>query len=125
MPTSDEQKKEQRAIGARLRELRDRLGITQEDAAQAISIPRTAITALEKGERAVAATELAAFARLYRSSAGWILGEATKQPAVGEALFRATKSLSEADQDQVLKFAEFLAQAGAPTISSPQNSSRP
>lgn len=116
MPTSEEQREQQRAIGARLRELRDRLGITQEDAAQAISIPRTAITALEKGDRAVTATELASFARLYRSTAGWILGEETTTPAVSEALFRATKDLSQADQDQVLKFAEFLAQAGAPTI---------
>lgn len=110
MPTSEEQREQQRAIGARLRELRDRLGITQEDAAQAISIPRTAITALEKGDRAVTAIELASFARLYRSTAGWILGEETTTPAVSEALFRATKDLSQADQDQVLKFAEFLAQ---------------
>jgi transcriptional regulator with XRE-family HTH domain len=116
MPSTDEQKEQQRAIGARLRELRERLGITQEDAAHALSIPRTAITALEKGERAVAATELAKFARLYRSSSSWILGEETAPIAVGEALFRATRDLSQADQDQVLKFAEFLAQAGAPSI---------
>ncbi|MGX1585897.1 helix-turn-helix domain-containing protein [Microbacterium sp. NPDC055502] len=123
MATSDEQKEQQRAIGARLRSLRDRLGITQEDAAQAVAVPRTAITALEKGERAVTATELATFAQLYRSSATWILGQEDNAPAVGEALFRATKDLSAADQDQVLRFAEFLAQAGAPSIPPPRRKS--
>lgn len=116
MAANDEQREQQRSIGARLRSLRDRLGITQEDAAGALSIPRTAITALEKGERAVTATELASFAKLYRSTANWILGEEDAEPAVGEALFRATKDLSAADQDQVLRFAEFLAQAGVPSI---------
>jgi len=116
MATSDEQREQQRDIGARLRSLRDGLGITQEDAAQALSIPRTAISALEKGERAVTATELSKFAQLYRTSSGRILGEEGSTPAVGEALFRATKDLSEADQSQVLRFAEFLAQAGSPAL---------
>lgn len=81
------------------------------------------ISALEKGERTVTATELSKFAQLYRTSSGRILGEVDSTPTVGEALFRATKDLSAADQSQVLRFAEFLAQAGSPALPSTKRNS--
>ncbi len=113
-PPADSKAEQQREIGARLREARETLGITQEDAAAALGIPRTSIVALEKGTRAVAATELSRMAALYRRPAAWILGDEDAPPAATVALFRATQSLSDADKEQVLRFAQFLATAGPP-----------
>jgi transcriptional regulator with XRE-family HTH domain len=114
VPPAGSKAAQQREIGARLREARETLGITQEDAASALGIPRTSITALEKGARAVAATELSRMATLYRRPVAWLLGDEDLAPAATSALFRATASLSDADKEQVLRFAQFLATAGAP-----------
>ncbi|MFJ8895199.1 helix-turn-helix domain-containing protein [Leifsonia sp. NPDC102414] len=108
------QKQEQKAIGARLRTLRESLGLTQEDAANGVNLQRTSIVAIEKGDRQVSATELAAFANLYRRPVAWILGQEEDFGSVSDALFRATRDLSAADKQQVLRFAEFLSQAGDP-----------
>lgn len=110
-----EEKAEMQAkIGARLKEARETLGITQEDAAAAVGIPRTAIVSMERGARNVSATELSTMASLYRRPVPWILGESTEAPTEGNALFRATASLSDTDKKQVLRFAQFLASAGSP-----------
>ncbi|TCK65832.1 helix-turn-helix domain-containing protein [Curtobacterium sp. PhB136] len=113
-PAAGSKAEQQREMGARLREARETLGITQEDAAVALGIPRTSITALEKGSRAVAATELTKMATLYRRPVAWLLGDEDPAPVATTALFRATASLSDADKEQVLRFAQFLATAGAP-----------
>ncbi|TGD36362.1 XRE family transcriptional regulator [Brevibacterium aurantiacum] len=104
----------QARLGARLKEARETLGITQEDAATAVGIPRTAIVSMERGTRNVSATELSVMASLYRRSVPWLLGEPSDAPVDGNALFRATASLSEADKKQVLRFAQFLSSAGTP-----------
>jgi transcriptional regulator with XRE-family HTH domain len=96
-------------IGARLKSARETLGITQEDAAAALSIQRTSVSAMEKGSRNVSATELARLASLYRRSVEWLLGTETAPATNATALFRATENLSENDQEQVLRFAQFLA----------------
>lgn len=113
-PANSSKAEQQQQIGARLREARETLGITQEDAAAALGIPRTSITALEKGTRAVAATELSQMAALYRRPVAWILGDEDPAPVATQALFRATAALSDADKEQVLRFAQFLATAGVP-----------
>lgn len=105
---------QQRGIGERLREARDTLGITQEDAASALRIPRTSIVSIEKGARNVTATELSAMSTLYRRSVPWILGQESSAIDKTTALFRATDALSETDKAQVLRFAQFLATAGSP-----------
>lgn len=114
VPPTGSKAEQQREIGARLREARETLGITQEDAASALEIPRTSITALEKGARAVAATELTRMAALYRRPVAWLVGDEDAPPAATAALFRATAALSDTDKEQVLRFAQFLATAGKP-----------
>lgn len=103
---------EQKVVGQRLREARDTLGLTQEDVAGALGIPRTSVIAMEAGKRNVTALELRRLARLYRRSIEWLIGEEASPAAAGSALYRATEDLSADDKEQVLRFAQFLAAAG-------------
>lgn len=112
-PVGDEV--EQRRLGERLREARNYLGLLQEDVAAVMRIPRASVSALETGKRRVSSLELRRLARLYRRPVGWFLGEDTEDPDFSTPLFRATASLSDADKEQVLRFAEFLAGAGRPS----------
>lgn len=105
---------EQAALGARLKEAREYIGLLQEDVATALGIPRTSVHALEAGKRKVTGLELRRLARLYRRPVGWLLGEEDLDLSDTEPLFRATAALSEVDRAQVLRFAEFLAAAGKP-----------
>ena len=105
---------EQAALGARLKESREYVGLLQEDVATALGIPRTSVHALEAGKRKVAGLELRRLARLYRRPVGWLLGEEEIELDDAEPLFRAAAALSESDREQVLRFAEFLAAAGKP-----------
>jgi transcriptional regulator with XRE-family HTH domain len=111
---------EHRLVGSRLREAREVLGLTQGEVAEALSIPRTSVIAMEAGKRKVTGLELRRLARLYRREVGWLLGDDNSVGAESEvALFRATAHLTDEDRQQVLRFAEFLASGG------PRRSTRP
>lgn len=53
-------------LGTRLKNARINCGITQEKAAEALGVPRTAIVQIESGNRSVSTFELAMLAELYR-----------------------------------------------------------
>ncbi len=53
------------ALGERLAEARKACGKTQQDAAEALGVARTSVTAIEKGQRRIQARELAQLAQLY------------------------------------------------------------
>lgn len=112
-----EPKVEQVEVAHRLRSARETLGLTQEDVASALGIPRTSVIAMEAGKRSVTALEIRRLARLYQREVAWLLGEGPETvnegSAENRALFRATANLSEEDKEQVLRFAQFLA-AGEP-----------
>lgn len=105
---------EQQAVGQRLRNARETLGLTQEDVAGALGIQRTSVIAIEAGKRNVSALELRRLGRLYRRDVSWILGEEPGPDVANDdgALYRATAELSAEDKEQVLRFAEFLAAKG-------------
>jgi transcriptional regulator with XRE-family HTH domain len=111
---------EQVALGGRLREAREYVGLLQEEVATALGVPRTSLSALEAGKRKVSGVELRRLARLYRRPVGWLLGEDDVDLDDVAPLFRATAQLSEQDKEQVLRFAEFLAGAGRPGADSGQ-----
>lgn len=100
---------EHQVVGARLREARLAVGLTQADTASALGISRPAVAALEKGTRKVSGLELRRLARLYQRSVGWLLGDDTEPAATDAVLQRATAELSQQDKEQVLRFAQFLA----------------
>ncbi|MHB8959588.1 MAG: helix-turn-helix domain-containing protein [Candidatus Limnocylindrales bacterium] len=113
-PTPARESNEHRIVGARLREAREVLGLTQEDVAGALGIPRTSVIAMEAGRRKVTGLELRRLGRLFRRPIDWLLGESDSPVHDVEALHRATAALSEEDKEQVLRFAQFLASAGSP-----------
>jgi transcriptional regulator with XRE-family HTH domain len=105
---------EHRRIGARLREAREYVGLSQDKVADFLGIPRASVSALESGKRRVSGLELRRLAPLYRRSVKWLLGEEESPAELQGALYRTTAGLSATDREQVLRFAQFLASAGAP-----------
>ncbi|HEY0888663.1 MAG TPA: helix-turn-helix transcriptional regulator [Nocardioides sp.] len=99
---------EQRALGKRLREIREYLGLSQQYVTATTGIARTAISEIERGNRKVDSLELRRFARAYQTSVGRLLGEVEESETAFAALERALVDLSPTDQNEVLKFAEFL-----------------
>ncbi|MFO1144430.1 MAG: XRE family transcriptional regulator [Amaricoccus sp.] len=63
-------------IARRLREARELASISQNEAADALGLPRTAMTQMEGGNRAVSTLELSRLAELYRRPVRWFLAEA-------------------------------------------------
>lgn len=109
------QQTEQQKVGQQLRAGRETLGLTQDDVAGVLGIPRTSVVAMESGRRNVTALELRRLSRLYRRSVQWLLGEEETEAEVDSALYRATSELSDGDKEQVLRFAQFLAAGGPPS----------
>ena len=109
MSPSNSQPNEHRVVGARLRNARLATGLTQAEVAEALGMSRPTLAAVEKGTRKITGLELRRLARLYQRDVAWLLGEEGPDVAAGSALHRATADLSNADKEQVLRFAEFLA----------------
>jgi transcriptional regulator with XRE-family HTH domain len=122
---SDHTPSERTAVGKRLRTARETLGLTQDDVAGAMGMPRTSVIAMESGKRNVTAVELRRLARLYRRNVQWLLGEEDDAAAVDTALYRATQDLSDDDKAQVLRFAQFLAAAGPPPTTGQRRTAPP
>ena len=103
------------SMGARLRQAREYLGLSQEAVAEALGVPRASVSAMESGRRKVSSLELRDLARLYKRPLDWFYNT-DAEPIVEDdtvsALFRATKNLTQQDKEQVLRFAEFLKGAG-------------
>lgn len=99
---------EQQALGKRLKEIREYLGLSQQYVTATTGIARTAISEIERGNRKVDSLELRRFARAYQTSVSRLLGDVEESSTAFAALERALVDLSPTDQDEVLKFAEFL-----------------
>lgn len=102
------------SLGERLRRAREYLGLSQGDVAEHVGLSRPAITNMESGKRKVSTFELARLAALYRQPYEYFIGKAPEvaEDATTGALFRTARGLSEADKQQVLRFAQFLRNAG-------------
>ena len=102
------------ALGERLRRSREYLGLSQGEVADHMQLSRPAITNMEAGRRKVSTLELARLARLYHQPYEYFLGEAPEfvEDETTGALFRTTRNLSDRDKEQVLRFAQFLRNAG-------------
>lgn len=108
-PGSDEE--ERRKLGDRLKEARKYLGLKQEEVANYLKIPRTALTDIESGQRRVEAIELTRLARLYRQPVGYFTGEdeaSSRLPIDVAHLARRAAALSEKDREELGRFAEYL-----------------
>jgi len=64
--SAKDEKVDRQRLGARLREAREYLGLSQDEVAKYLSIPRTALSHIESGQRGVDALELKKMAQLYK-----------------------------------------------------------
>jgi transcriptional regulator with XRE-family HTH domain len=100
-------------LAERLRETREYLGLSQQAVADYIGISRAAISSIESGKRKVDALELEKFSRLYRYPVNYFYGdEEDVDEKTVQLLARTASQLNEVDRKQVLKFAQFLKNAG-------------
>ncbi len=95
-------------LGSKLKEAREYIGLRQEQVAKHLGIPRTGVSEFEKGKRSVSALELKKLARLYQRSVQYFTGDETAVPADAAFLARTAAALSNADRQELLRFAEFL-----------------
>lgn len=107
-------------LARNIRVEREYLGLSQEDVAAVLSVPRPAISAIENGRRKVSSTELAKLAKLFGTTSDRLMGASRDEEPSVAALFRTARALTEHDRAQVLRFAEFLREAGSPPPISPQ-----
>lgn len=81
-------------IGDKLREARERTGLTQDMAASSIGIHRVQLSQYENGKREIDLSTLAKLATLYGYSVNYVLGETEEEEQVNVA-FRAEDVSSE------------------------------
>jgi transcriptional regulator with XRE-family HTH domain len=97
-------------LGERLKEAREYVGAKQDDVAKKLGIPRSALSNIEAGSRKVDAIELAQLAKLYQRPVAWFTGDDShsQMPKVVTRLARAAAALSQQDQAELARFADFL-----------------
>jgi transcriptional regulator with XRE-family HTH domain len=74
---------DEKVLGARLRELRKRQGMSQAELAAELGLNQTAVSDYETGEARIHAAMLAALARVLRTSADELLGLSSARTARG------------------------------------------
>ena len=98
-------------IGSRLRQAREYLGFSQEEASESSNISRSAISLIETGKRKLDTVELMALAKLYqRPMAYFTTDDFSIELDPDAAVFaRNYSDLSENDKEELNRFAEYLA----------------
>ena len=103
---------DRKALGERLRIAREYVGLKQDEVARYLSIPRSALSHIETGQRRVDALELSRMARLYQRPLSWFTSEVappeTDLPAEIAHVARAAATLSSQDRQELARFADFL-----------------
>lgn len=103
-------------IGARLKDSREAAGLTQEQVARLLGVPRPAISEMESELRTVSAGELRQLAACYKVSLPWLAGEPSHDGADEKIKMAARKlsDLKDEDVDTVLRIVDsFRRQAGS------------
>lgn len=96
-------------ITDRLKEVREYLGLSQQIVADLVGIPAAAISEIESGKQKVNMLELEKFSKLYKHPVSYFYGEENKdEESIVWLLTRTAKDLTDADREQVLRFAQFL-----------------
>ncbi len=95
-------------IGNRIKEAREYIGLTQQQLAEALKIPRSAISDIETGKRKITADELKTLAQILRHPINYLMGENTDSAPEITALARAASVLNQNDRKELLRFAKYL-----------------
>lgn len=103
---------ERRRLGEKLRQAREYVGFSQDEVANFLRVPRTAVTNMESGQRKVDALELKRLAELYRQPMAHFTGDqdeaSSALPTDVAHLARQAAALSIKDREELGRFAEFL-----------------
>lgn len=103
---------ERRRLGEKLRQAREYVGYSQDEVANFLRVPRTAITNIESSQRKVDALELKRLAELYRQPVTHFTGDedeaASALPTDVAHLARQATALSIKDREELGRFADFL-----------------
>lgn len=98
-------------LGEKLRDSRKYIGLNQEDVAQYLKIPRTALGEIENGQRKVEAIELTRLAKLYKQPVSYFVDEedaSADLSAEAAYLARQAAELSPQDRDELNRFVAYL-----------------
>lgn len=99
---------QRKLIGARIKEARERSGMSQIELAEKIGFnSATAVSLMESGDRKTPAEVLDKIADVLHRDINFFLGKEAKQVDFGMAL-RADKKLSKSDQERILEFIDFV-----------------
>src|SRR5688572_26532565 len=71
-------------LAKRLKESREYLELSQDEVASALSVPRSAISLMETGQRRVEALELQRLAEIYQRPIGYFTGENVEPASLPE-----------------------------------------
>lgn len=93
-------------VARRLREARERAGMSQGQAARTLHMHRPTISECEAGRRKVSAEELVQFAQLYRVTTAWLAGDV--DPAESPEIAVAAREIARLKPEDRQKVMEFL-----------------
>lgn len=103
---------ERKRMGEKLKQAREYVGYSQDEVANFLRIPRTAVGNMENGQRKVEALELKRLAELYRQPVTHFTGDddvaGSALPTDVAHLARQATTLSIKDREELGRFAEFL-----------------
>lgn len=110
--SSNEDTVDRKQLGAKLREARNYLGLSQAAVAKYLGIPRTALTHIESGQRRIDALELKQAALLYKRPVAYFTGEAEADQGLPDDVSHLAPALaaglSESDRRKLSRFADYL-----------------
>jgi transcriptional regulator with XRE-family HTH domain len=103
---------ERTQLASRLKEVREYLGLSQQEVAASLNVPRSAVSLIESGQRRVDSVELKTLAKLYQRPVAFFTGEEVTSPLAGDVavLAKQASKLSDQDRTELLRFSEFLVQ---------------
>lgn len=103
---------DRQAVGERLRQAREYVGLKQDEVARHLGIPRSALSNIEGGLRRVEVTELTRLAKLYQRPIAWFAGAveapSDQLPEEVRHVARTAAALSDQDRRELANFADFL-----------------
>lgn len=113
-----------RQLGERLQKARKRQGLTQAAAAQMIGVARTTITAIEKGERRIKASELLKLAEAYGREVSDFVHD-RPQIDLAQVQFRSSASITLEDEALITQAVDLLAELCANYLELEQITNQP
>ena len=101
----------QQLTASRIRETREYLAITLEDAAAAAGIEYAQLRAIEQGEHVVDELSIQRLARAFGCVTAYLTSEPRKDEQTVQVLARLTDRLTEPDRLEALRFMSYLRHA--------------